>query len=308
MTNRTPLLHLLLVGVSAMVLGQQPPAREPVRPPRDVPARATNLQDQPLFIQASKAAPDRYKFAVDNKAQFLSTPDGRSFCVLWYPDGTSPDNPPPMIVTLHGHASWALDEFFLWQPYAAKRKFGILALQWWFGKGETPNDYYVPQDMYRIIDAVLRRQNIPRQSVLVHGFSRGSANIFGLTALDRASRNHFFLLTVANAGKAGRDFPINQEIDRGAFGQRPFEGTHWVTCAGAHDPHPDRDGVQGMRDARDWVTRHGGTVELSIEDANGDHGCFHRNPANVEAALDVFQRLLKDREEEQKKAVDGGRK
>jgi hypothetical protein len=33
-------------------------------------------------------------------------------------------------------------------------------------------------------------------------------------------------------------------------------------------------------------------VDLLIEDPKGDHGGFHRNPENMKAALDVFEKLL----------------
>ena len=61
---------------------------------------------------------------------------------------------------------------------------------------------------------------------------------------------------------------------------------------GMKDPNPDRDGCPAMRTTRDWVTQYGGTVDLLIEDPNGDHGAFHQNPDNVNAALDVFAKLL----------------
>ncbi|MEK7439512.1 MAG: hypothetical protein AABZ78_01825, partial [Chloroflexota bacterium] len=62
---------------------------------------------------------------------------------------------------------------------------------------------------------------------------------------------------------------------------------------GMKDPNPDRDGCTGMDEARKWVMGYGGTVDLFIQDPNGDHGAFHRNPNNVNAALDVFDKLLK---------------
>ncbi|MBI5350426.1 MAG: hypothetical protein HZB77_14105 [Chloroflexi bacterium] len=249
----------------------------------------------PLFQKGMKESADRYKFAVQQGAKFVTTPDSKSFYVLWYPSGSSESSRPPMIVTLHGHGSWAFDEFYLWQPYAAKRGYGIIALQWWFGGGETTNDYYQPQEIYRIFDTALREQKIKAGTVLFHGFSRGSANSYGVTALDRDSKNNYFALTISNAGKASSDFPINGEIAQGKFGAKPFTNTHWVMVCGMKDPNPDRDGCIGMEEARKWVTQYGGAVDLFIQDPNGDHGAFHRNPNNVNAALDVFDKILKSR-------------
>jgi hypothetical protein len=250
------------------------------------------VESLPLFKQAQSADAERYQFAVDQGAQFLPTPDGRSFYIFWLPPGSDPANPPPLIATLHGHGSWAFDEFFLWQPYALKRGYGILALQWWFGQGESVSDYYSPDEIYPIFEAALTQHQIQPGTVLFHGFSRGAANSYGVAALDRAAGHPFFLLTIANSGKASPGFPINEAITAGQFGSHPFAGTHWVLSCGQKDPNPERDGCPGMRETREWLAQLGGSVDLLIEDPNGDHGAFHRNPANVEAALDLFAKLL----------------
>lgn len=256
------------------------------------PNEASSIESMPLVQQAQDANPERYQFALDQGAQILPTTDGKSFYALWLPEGGDPSNPPPIIVTIHGHGSWAFDEFFLWHSYAAGRGYGILALQWWFGGGEETGDYYLPEEMYSIMENILRANQVQPQTVLLHGFSRGSANTYGLAALDRASGNNFFLLTISNSGGATRNFPINQSIDNGEFGAQPFANTHWVMVCGMNDPNPDRDGCPAMRATRDWVAQYGGTVDLLIEDPNGDHGAFHRNPDNVNAALDAFAQLL----------------
>lgn len=255
-------------------------------------AAQQDVETLPLFQQAKKANPKRHQFAVDQHATFHLTPDGKSFYVRWLPPKADERKTVPLVVTLHGHASWAIDEFALWHAALAKRGYGIIALQWWFGQGEKPNDYYRPKELYDIVATVLRERKAVPGSVLLHGFSRGSANIYGVTAFDRASNDRFVLLTVANAGRAAPDFPVNRDIDAGRFGEKPFEGTHWVLYAGALDENPDRDGIPGMRQSRDWVVKHGGIVERLIEDPKGDHGGFHRNPENMNAALDIFARLL----------------
>ncbi len=256
------------------------------------PSTAVTSSWEALLQQAQTANPKRYQYAVEQNAQILPTSDGKSFYVLWLPEGSDSSNPPPIIVDLHGHGGWAFDGFFLWHSYAKERGFGILALQWWFGGGENMTDYYLPDEMDPLIGNILLENHVHPQTALLHGFSRGSTNIYGITALDRASGNNFFLLTIANAGGAAGDFSINQSIVNGAFGSQPFAQTHWVMVCGMNDPNPDRDGCPAMRKTRDWVTQYGGAVDLLIEDPNGDHGAFHLNPENVNAALDVFAHLL----------------
>lgn len=249
------------------------------------------IDSVPLFSQAKQAAAQRYQFAVSKGAKFIPTPDGRSFYLLWTPKGYDSARRRPMIVTLHGHGSWAFDEFFLWQSYAEKRGYGIVALQWWFGGGEATNDYYTPQQMYPLFQQVLADQKVKTGHAVLHGFSRGSANTYALTALDRAN-DRLFGLTIANSGGMAKDYPPNSAILSGAFGSKPFQGSHWVMYCGEKDANPDRDGVAAMRAARSTVTDKGGTVDLLIEDPAGDHGGFHRNRGNVDKALRVFDQLL----------------
>lgn len=259
----------------------------PTSPPPIKPGLATpTITTQLLQNQARAANPQRYQFALDQGAQIAPTRDGKSFYVWWVPQNFNG----AAIATLHGHGSWAFDEFFLWHAFAAPRGYAILALQWWFGGGEQSNDYSLPQEMYPIFETILRQQKIQPGKTLLHGFSRGAANIYAVTALDRDTRNNLFGMTIANAGMASPDFPPNLELTSGKFGANVFAGTHWVLYCGERDPNPQRDGCPAMRQTRDWITQLGGAVDLLIEDATGDHGGFHRNPANVNVALDAFQR------------------
>lgn len=255
-------------------------------------AYAAGFTADGLLEQARTQCPERAQYAREQHARVELTADKKSFYVLWFPEETDPENPPPMIVTIHGHASWAFDEFYLWHQAARERGYGILAIQWWLGEGEEFTDYLSPQEIYRVIDNVLSRERVKRGTVLFHGFSRGSANSYGVAALDRVTGTGYFALIVANAGKPGLDFPPNRDIVNGRYGDTPLRGTHWVTFAGGRDPHPDRDGIFGMREAADWIRKYGGVVDRVIEDTNADHGGFHRNPENMRAALDVFAQRL----------------
>ena len=280
----------------------QPPALATAIPPASAsqpPALATaqpstqtlSAAAQSLLNQSRAANPQHYQFALDQGAQVLPTADGKSFYVWWVPQNFRG----VVIATLHGHDGWAFEEFFQWRSSAAQRGYAILALQWWFGVGDKSSDYYLPQEIYPIFETVLRQQKIQPGNTILHGFSRGSSNIYAVQARDRDTHNNFFGMTIANAGMASPDFPPNVELASGKFGTNFFAGTHWVLYCGERDPNPDRDGCPAMRQTRDWISKFGGTVDLLIEDKNGDHGGFHRTPANVTAALDVFQHLTQAR-------------
>ncbi len=188
-----------------------------------------------LSDQARVATPERYAFAVEHKAQILPMPDGRSFYLF-----SQPAPGAPIIVTLHGHASWAYDEYYLWHEAATKHGYGILAVQWWFGKGEEISDYYTAEALYPMLETIFHDLGIAPGRVVFHGFSRGSA--------------------MSYSGK---------------------------------DEHPARDGCEGMNNTRQWLERFNGKVDLFIQDPDAPHGGFHRNPKNIDAALDVCDRLLK---------------
>jgi len=239
--------------------------------------------------QASNAA--RYQFALSNNAEIRNTSDNKAFTLWWQPSATTP--PSGVIVTLHGHDSFATDEFYLWQPYAQSRGYAILALQWWFGVGEALTDYYQPQEMYPIIRSLLTEKGIQPGAVLFHGYSRGSANSYGVTALDVASGNPFFTMTLSNSGGAATDFPFNKQIDAGAYGAKPFNGIQWVMYCGEKDPDPSINGCPAMNAAKDWVTQYGATVKLLIDDPNGNHGGFMTNSSNVNTALAQFSPTLR---------------
>ena len=251
------------------------------------------LPGQTLLEQAGSQCAQHLNYAKENHARIELTSDKKSFYVLWFPEGVDHVNPPPMIVTLHGHGSWAFDEFFLWHRAAKEHGYGILAIQWWLGKGEKYQDYLTPQEIYSVIEQVLTREQVKSGTVLFHGFSRGSANSYAVAALDRVTGKDYFALIVANAGKASLDFPPNRDIEQGSFGKMPLEGTHWVTFAGGRDPNPERSGIYGMREAAEWIRKYGGIVDLAIEDENAGHGGFHRNPANMRSALEIFKKRLK---------------
>lgn len=262
--------------------------------PRPAPAATPTAVDPasiPLLAQAQAANLERYQFAIEHGAQFVPTSDGRSFYLWWIPPGFDQAARRPVIVTLHGHASWALDGFYLWQPYAAQRGYAILALQWWFGGGETTADYYQPVQMYPLLTTALTDYHVQPGQAVLHGFSRGSTNTYALAALDRPHAQAFGLI-ISNSGGAAADYPPNAEILQGRQGPQPFQGAHWVMYCGEKDPNPERDGCPAMRAARDFVTQYGATVELLIDDPAGDHGGFHRNADNVNAALDVADRVL----------------
>ncbi len=260
------------------------------------PTNSSAGESDRLIDLARSGAPHRYESALRQGAKILPTPDGRSFYLLWLPPADAsagnPSETPPIIVTLHGHGSWAFNELALWHDHAAQHGYGVLAIQWWFGKGESPHDYYTPDELYPILETILKQQGVGPGRALLHGFSRGASNTYALTALDVAAGNRFFGLTVANSGGASENYPPNVAMTEGRFGEAPLRGSWWLLFCGGRDEHPDRDGCPAMHRTATWIEHLGGPVEPVLEDPEAGHGGFHRTPAHVESALALFARLV----------------
>ena len=238
-----------------------------------------------LLTQAQLSNAARFQFALASNAEIRATPDNKSFTIWWQPSAGVPNG---VIVGLHGHDSFATDDFYLWQSYAQARGYAVLSLQWWFGAGEATSDYYQPAEIYPIIANILAEKGIRPGTALLQGYSRGSANSYAVTALDTASGNRFFGTTLSVSGGAATDYPINQQIAAGVYGAQPFKGVQWIMYCGELDPDPTINGCPAMTASKSWVSQYGATVKLLIDDPAGDHGGFMNSSTYVNQALDQF--------------------
>jgi hypothetical protein len=225
------------------------------------------------FADAAKLKPD-----------ILPTSDGKSFLVVWKTE----TKPKRWIVSLHGSEGFATDDLAIWHPHLKGRDVGIVCVQWWFGSGDKIASYYTPEQIYREIDNALQRIGVEPGTAMLHGFSRGSANSYAVMALDAGQGRQFFKLAVASSGGVGLDYPPTQAILAGKYGKDALKGTRWITSAGSRDPHPDRDGIAGMRRAAAWLKEQGAIVIEAVEDPDQGHGALVRNPENARRVLDLF--------------------
>lgn len=239
-----------------------------------------------LIQQARTANPAHMQFVTDKGGEIVNTSDNKSFYLWWQPTGTQ--TPPVTIVKLHGHESYAHEGFFLLQPYAAQRGYAVLALQWWFGAGNTLADYYTPSSIYSIVAEALKARGIAPGTVLFHGFSRGSTQTYAVAALDSFNATRYFGMMMSNAGGMMSDYPPNQEIIRGTYGTTPYAGYKWSMYCGGLDSDPEGSGCPGMTRSRDFVTLYGASMSVFIQDPNGAHGGFDQNPTYVNQLLDAF--------------------
>ncbi len=217
--------------------------------------------------------------------EIIPTSDGQSFLVVWKATGTVPKH---WIVSLHGSHGFATDDLAIWYPHIKDLAVGLVCVQWWIGTDDTNKSYYAPMQVYREIDIVLQKLGVQPGTAMLHGFSRGSANSYAITALDAGRGKYYFSLSVASSGGVGLDYPPTRAILEDRFGEHPLRGTRWITVAGAHDSNPDRDGIAGMKRTAVWLKEQGATVIDSIEDPNEGHGALMRNENNIRRVLGLF--------------------
>jgi hypothetical protein len=249
------------------------------------------LQRAGALLERAKAATGgRYTYARDLGAKIAATPDGRSFYVAWGPRGPDDLADIPVIVTLHDGDGWAFDEFFLWHPYAEKRGYGLVAIQWRFG--QEPAQAYTAHQLYPILAWALHHRGVRSHRGLLHGVGDGAMHAYGLAWLDARDGNRFFELIVADAGAALEEYPVTAAISSGRYGPFAYADTHWVLACGERDPQPHRNGCLAMRRAKPWIESYRGTVEQLIQDPEGGHGSFLKKPEYALETLKVFKRLL----------------
>ncbi|HUN68945.1 MAG TPA: hypothetical protein VMU46_09110, partial [Burkholderiales bacterium] len=123
------------------------------------------------------------------------------------------------IVSLHGTGGSAKKDLEVWQKSLGGRPMGVLAIQWWREQG---NAYLTPLDIYREIDFAASKLEIRPGTALLHGFSRGSANIYAVAAIDNGQGRKLFSLYVASSGGVALDYPPTRAILEGRMGPRPL--------------------------------------------------------------------------------------
>lgn len=297
------LLVFLLIGVLVIFLLTRETAPQNNYSPRRivVPQKQINnptpfptlsqtpLSLLPIYQQMLTNDKTGYDYAISKGAQFSTTKDGKSFFMYWNPEGWSKLNPKKLIVNLSGHGVYITQGFSDWYGILTdKNEFAILSLQWWDGEGEKYQDYYTPEEIMSEVNTFLARNNFTKDDLIVlHGFSRGSANSYAVAAID-ASQNKYFDITIANAGGASLDFPGNVDIQNGKYGVKPLSDTKWILFCGEKDPNPEQSGCPGMDKTKIWLEKNRANIILFLKDPTGNHGAFMKNAINAKNALDTI--------------------
>jgi hypothetical protein len=268
---------------------------EPASPAPHLPAG-----DVQNLAKTDKEDGNAYTFAEDNGAQIIPVDNGMSFAVWWQPEGFDITKD-TVVVSLHGHGSWATQDFKVWYPRLTERKVAYLGLQWWFGRSLENEGYYEPDQIYRLIAEELKAKGVPVGHVIFEGFSMGGARSYGVNLYDHLCGDNYFGVNIANSGPWENDYPLYAKILSGIYGEKPFEDTRWILFCGETDvnEHPSTPELAnvctGMTATQTTLTSLGATVDLFIKDPTGDHGSFMINADNVNEAMDEAEKILAEK-------------
>ncbi|MEK7632691.1 MAG: hypothetical protein AAB473_02775 [Patescibacteria group bacterium] len=280
----------------------------PVVVPQDTVTPLTTTASVTPFVSGRKLSdsalelakadnPNAYTFVTTHDAEILPLDAGNTYAVWWQPEGFDPAKD-TIVVSLHGHGDWAIQDFKVWYPEISARGYAFIGLQWWLGRSLEDVGYYEIPEMYQLITSALAAKGITDGNIIFQGFSMGGARSYGVVFEDQQSGKPLFDVDIANSGPWEDNYPLYASILKGDYGATPFAGTQWILYCGAKDinEHPSTPELaivcDGMTHTKDILEGFGATVPLFIDDATGDHGSFMRNPTNVESALDVADGIL----------------
>lgn len=195
-----------------------------------------------------------------------------------------------LILSLHGTGGRAETEVKVWHPHAKKRNVGVVALQWQTG----PDRFLPPHETYRRFDERIRELRKTHPAVaehghLLHGFSRGSANVPGLARLDNDANRRLCTLFVCNSGAWPPENPpdyvrvIDERKIEGAFRDQMFVGYF-----GGRDEEWGDTAIPNGRALRSLLEKQGAKIAKWWELPEGRHATMHRTPKMMDEVLDLW--------------------
>jgi hypothetical protein len=283
---------LLVIGFVGWRVIQQPKDT-------DVSQTSTSVSNADTPQQTSEP-----KISEPDSADTLATPskitssDTKTYFYYGAPAGQNNKATKRIIISLPGHGTTAEDGYKAWSSHMASLNGGTYALaefNWWRGTGEKKTDYYSPGDVVKQVRAFLNEQKYDQNDIVVlHGFSRGSANTYAVIANDQVDKASVFDAVISNAGKYQSDFPLfDDRTASEAQMTQYFEGIPWVLACGGTDPNPERDGCNGMKETETFLLSHKAKVLGTVTDPALGHGAFHMSSLGLpKQAIDLIEAAL----------------
>jgi hypothetical protein len=222
----------------------------------------------------------------------------KRFFIAWFPPSWEKKSDRRLIVTLHGNGGCAERMFTFWHRTVALHDFAVIALQY-AEEGSGGLLFNDSRTLYGLLRKTLSllHQHCPMDGVpvILHGFSRGSARVFELAAIDQESGGmHAFSAFIADSGTVfpeyrGRLSPYLEKLGPDAYKGARF----WLYCGGRD--HGGRT-CRGMARMSQFVRDHQGTVDELYCHASGGHGIFltggvHRRSKPLETLFSYINTL-----------------
>lgn len=224
----------------------------------------------------------------------VTSPDGKTYFVYGAPAGQNNKTTKKIIISLPGHGTTADDGYKAWKGHIESGQYALAEFNWWKGTGEKTTDYYQPADVIMQVRGFLDKQGYKsNDAVILHGFSRGSANTYAVVAQDHLKGAPVIDAVISNAGKYQSDFPLTDKKLSETEITNFFQGIPWVLACGGKDENPNRDGCPGMRETKTFLEAHKANVLAILEDPNSGHGAFHMSKLKLpEQAFTLIDKAL----------------
>lgn len=219
----------------------------------------------------------------------VTTSDGKQYFYYGAPAGQNNASPKKIIISLPGHDTAAEDDYNkAWLTHITGGSYALASLNWWDGDGEKKTDYYSPAQVVTLTKSFLKQESYTSSdTIILEGFSRGSANTYAVIANDRMSTDPIFDAAISASGSYQSDFPLFDGQDDSSISKTLFKGIYWVLACGGKDANPN--GCSAMETTKTFLEAHGASVLGVLEDPNLGHGAFHQSSLGLpKQALDLI--------------------
>ena len=217
----------------------------------------------------------------------------------WFSTGHFSKDKRRVLFVLHGTDGAPEYEFADWHAALESRGWAFIGLSWVYLDKSDPDRYSNCETMTTRLHTILDEMNTAcgtgTADVSLLGFSRGSAQSFEMLGRDRAGKKRLKGV-IANSGAwptKSQPTPYLVALDTAGDTTAFSGGRMWMYCGDVDDGTSKQSGLGEpmcpiMTNAKQWVEKHGGSVQKIYEDPTGGH---HSLPSNATAVGEVFQFL-----------------
>lgn len=207
---------------------------------------------------------------------------GNQYAATWAPSGWAAQPTRRVLIALHGTGGYPELEWKDWYPFLTDGTWAVVALSYRHGMQFDPvTTTYT--NITTLVNQMLGECGTDTAVDLV-GFSRGSANTFAITYLDRHDGGPI-RGAIAVSGAWGTTDPLPPPLNTLVSNPHAMDGVQMWGWCGEADIENGQSRCDSMTNAFAWVTQHGGTVATLRRAAGLGHADFPKDQAGVQAAL-----------------------